>query len=169
MKKETPIVILLILLAVIIMGVCLSSCSPVRSVLSNPKKKEIVGREWEKEHPCTHREIFYPGKDSIVYDTTTITVYQIDTLVESGGAIVKYITKTKVVKQFIYRTDTILNEDTRRLTLAQKDISFRDGQISQLQEDNKQEHKRGSKWMWLFIVSVSLTAIGIFLKYRYKI
>lgn len=154
------------------MGWCiltwLSGCNPVKQVLKDPAKKEIVGREWEKENPCIPTAgTITPGKEIIdtVYSNDILidTLYKTDSLeTVATGIIIKkmpvYITKVRV--------DTITKPDIRREGELNKDISFRDGKIVQLQADNAAEKKSKSNWMWIAIGLFSLHVLFLYLKFR---
>lgn len=175
-------------------------------VLSTEKLFDSMGRRWEKENPCvTNDSITYlPGKiDSVlltlpVIDTgrmimirdSLLSVYQsklknnntdcgrqVNEAYDVGYNQARYeLSKTKIPDK---RPDTALikKEDLRRIGLLQKDLAFKDGQIAQLKEQNKQletdkkaEKNRGNKWMWLFIgsvtVSLLITAYKIYRKFK---
>lgn len=148
----------------------LFGCNPVKRVLSDPKKKEIVGREWEKENPCLPSTVI-PGKDSIRVDTVFNDVpfgsdsTRVDTLESTiTKTVIKkvpvYITKTS------YRVDTV--QDLRRINQLNKDIANRDGQIVQLTANYKQERKRANTYLWILIGGFALYVGTRFIKVKPK-
>ncbi|MDB5199157.1 MAG: hypothetical protein JWO92_1120 [Chitinophagaceae bacterium] len=179
-----------IALLALMLSTAFASCSAVKQVLSDPKKKEIVGREWEKQNPCTNT--IKPGKDSIIRDTIRdsklikVVSDNIDSLLNIYCKVstpldldsLKNKIRRDVLKdckpEYHLRVDTVV--DHRRERLLEKDISNRDGQITQLKEDNKKleadkkvERKRGNKFLeWLIIAGI-VFGVTRFIKYRYKV
>ncbi len=156
-------IIIFIIGCVLIMA--FARCSAVKRVLADPAKKEIVGREWEKQNPCVtvdSTKIIF-GKDSVIFDTVTTVRYikSTDTLINTKE-ILKIITKN------IQRIDTVKKfiEDQRRLRIAQDSISYYHGTKDVLTKSVKEERQRGNKWMWIAIGLFSLNILFAFLNIR---
>lgn len=161
MSRKFTIYYLFFLTAFVVLMIWLCSCSSVKRVLSDPKKRDAVYKELEKEHPCINKDSlikYLPGTEVIKYDTTTS--FYTDTLIESGTQI-KYVTKYVNVVKTVKKIDTVRYdiEDIRRINSLRQDNSFKDGRIEQQGIQIKDLTKEKNKWFWLFIGSVTLSVL----------
>lgn len=145
----------------------LVSCNPVKKVLSDPAKTDIVGREWAKKNPCvndTIRDVITGTPDTL---TEIVEVFDTAYVVDSFEIITPVI-KWKIITKTITRVDTLrlTVEDKRNVNLLQQDTAHLKGVITQLTEDRAKERKRANKWMWLFIAACGVIGIGLFFKLK---
>ena len=74
------------------------ACNPVKKVLADPEKKEKVGREWEKEHPCNNDTTFVTKSDTTVVTDTSIVWQQITATSTSILRTIKiYIPESQII------------------------------------------------------------------------
>ena len=165
--KNSVITFWVFLIIVVLLTWLLTSCNPVKKVLTDPKKKEIVGREWEKENPCVNDTFIKitPGQTVTNYDTAH--EYHTDTLTDVQTQI-KYITKYSTVIKTVTKTDTLrlTVEDVRRLQLAKDSIAYYHGVKDVLTNSVKEEKGKKNKWMLLFIGVCTLNAVIAYFKLR---
>jgi len=144
----------------------LFSCgNAVKKVLSDPAKKEQVGREWEKEHPCVNDTIhqLINGKDSVVYDTTEKVIYHTDTLTNiQTKELIKLITKTQI------RIDTLrqILVDNRRLNIALDSLVYYHGFKDEIKNELATEKKITNKWRLYFWILIGLLLLLTILKLK---
>ena len=145
---------------IVIICLFLAGCSAVKQVLKDPKKTDIVGREWEKTHPCTTDSFVSFISDTLVKFDTTYK-YKLDTInslqvFERVDTV--FISKTTRIKD----TAKVYVTDLRRLNIALDSVSYYKGLTAyykvQLQEQTAQtkvQKNRGDKWklyFWLLLI-----------------
>lgn len=154
---------------ILIICVLLAACSAVKQVLKDPKKTEIVGREWEKKNPCTVDSFVKFISDTLIQIDTTIK-YKFDTI--NNLQILKSI-DTVLIKKTIRIKDTakVYITDTRRLMIALDSVNhykgvsaFNKAQFEQQIKETEEQKYLKNKWkirFWLLL----LLMLGIFALY----
>lgn len=170
MKSER---ILLIGIVVLWLLLWFTSCNPVRKVLSDPKKLDQVGREWEKQNPCKPLIEYEFIEGAVTTVTDTLLYWNTDTVHRTDSfETVTPILKERIITRTIRKTDTvkIRTEDTRRIDLLTGDLKTLQGKSSQLEKDRTTERKRGNMWMYisigLMVLIVGSSAIVIYRKLK---
>lgn len=160
---------------ILILCVILAACSAVKQVLKDPKKTEIVGREWEKKNPCvTDSFVNFVSDTLIKYDTTY--KYKLDTINKFDTinklSIIKLIDTVFITKNIRIKDSTkVTKSDLRRLDIALDSVNhykgvsaFNKGQFEQQIKETEEQKYLKNKWkirFWLLL----LLMLGIFALY----
>ena len=165
-----------------------SSCNPVKRVLNDNKKFEIVAKEVVKRGYCVNDTIIIDStKTEVVIDQryiydTIVTRYDVDTIFPSGThlvikdgvvsvkcpeakTIIKTVTKTKYVRDL--RIEEILTKENKdksdsilnlKLIIKEKNLVIQQKELKIVKEK--------SKFVILIVVLAILTAIYLFFKFK---
>ncbi len=155
-----------VLISVIVGLILLNSCNPVKQVLKDSAKMQVVFDKGVELGWCVNDSIF-TSDTTVLLDTLHLVETSTDTVTVNDTVRItkteyKTITKTVTIK------DTAIIEDFKRIDLLQKRLIKQDGQLieknDQLEKSKallKQAKKDRNKWiLWFFIV---LGIIGVYL------
>lgn len=126
----------------------------VARVTYNPTLFNQVGRQWQVANPCSIDTVrqFINGKEIVRYDTvfnsSTDTVFNPVTQVKTVyQTVTKYVNKTDTLR--------IAVTDTRAVNLVKEDLNKAQGQITQLQSQNKElQHTGNMRLYWIIGISI---------------
>lgn len=137
----------------------LVSCNPVKKVLRDPEKFDIVVTEVIKRGYCVNDTTFVTKSDTLVtYDTVTNTIKE--TRIVNDTAYI-YDTKYRTITKKIIIRDTVKSIvlDNARIKLLQADSA------SLTQEMIKYKGKAAERLNWLLF---AIIAIGLYFFLKYK-
>lgn len=151
----------------LIICVLLAACSAVKRVLKDPKKVEIIGREWEKKNPCVNDSFITYLSDTLTKTDTTYK-FKFDTI-NKLSVVVDSIFINKTIK--IRDTFKVFVNDIRKLNIALDSVNHYKGlsayykvQFEQQTAQTKEQKYRGNWWMirfWLLLLLI----LGLFALY----
>lgn len=170
--------ILLIYASLLAFVIWCCSCNPtkkaIKRVLADPEAKEQVGREWEKQNPCTNDTITKTESDTVtVTETVEVPGYSEvrndTTYIYLPG---KVVSKTVTIRDTVYNTVT----DNRRLKIANDSVAYykglsiqRQAQIDELNAELSEAKKsRNKAWLYFWIL-VAIAAGSHYLRSKLKI
>lgn len=164
----------------------LASCNPVKKVLRDPAKTEVVGREWEKKNPCVNTvSQIIQGKEILLHDTLTSDSLiqalnvQIDSLISTRCTEIVSGDRSKLKRdieaklrkeckpEHYYRVDTFFKIDNRRLNILNDSLNFYRGIKQELKTQLKEQKKKTTKWRIFCLVLAAVIIIHCYLKIRY--
>lgn len=154
----------------------LASCNPVKRVMKDPKKFDVVAKEVLRRGYCVNDTVVIEKvKDSIVYlDTPSITIQTVDckdidtTIGRSRIQLRSGVLTVKCTDSIVYRTKVITNNirDKSKEAVLLSDIKDRDDEIKSLKDQiktlniEKRELKvGGSTWRNRFILLLAGTVV----------
>lgn len=174
MRTEKAVILLFYFVVIVIVLLVAASCNPVKRVLKDPAKVEIVGREWEKSNPCINDTIVQTESDTVtVTETVEVPGYSVvinDTVYKILPGRVQ--TKTVTIRDTVIKNVT----DNRRLNIALDSVNYykglsiqRQAQIDEVTGQRDQERKRGNKWVLYFWILVAVAAGSHYLRSKLKL
>jgi hypothetical protein len=134
MKFNKLFSILSLLIIVTVIG-CMTTNKAIKKVLDSNAATDVVGREWEKTHPCVNDTFIVGGVVPVLVPGKTVTENGKDSVVIQSQHDSVFVTKYKPI--FYYKTDTLYKErtayitDNRRLNIANDSLIFYKGKISE--------------------------------------
>jgi len=155
----------------LILCLVIAGCSAVKSVLKDPAKVEVVGREWEKKNPCVNDSFVTYLSDTLTKTDTTYK-YKFDTI--NNLSIVELVDTVFINKTIKIRdTFKVFINDNRRLNIALDSVNYYKGlsayykvQYEAQTAETKVQQHRANGWRFKFWL---LLIIPIILFILYKI
>lgn len=159
----------------LIIAICLIACNPVKQVLKDPAKVDIVGREWEKKNPCNNDTLTVTNSDTTILLDTLYNIYT-DTVIVEGATKVIFKQVPKIVTKTIKIRDTVNNYvvDNRRLNIALDSANYYKGLTQQFKAkfeqqitETKEQRARGNKWILFFIILAAVSLLSHYFRGRF--
>ncbi len=158
-----------ILISVIVGLILLNSCNPVKRVLKDSAKMQVVFDKGVELGWCVNDSIF-TSDTTILLDTLHVVESTTDTLKVDS---IIYITKTdyKTITKTVTIKDTAIVEDFKRIDLLQKQLIKQDGKIIELDnkvkqanEETKDARQSRNKWRLYFFILLGIIGVYLFRK-----
>lgn len=158
-QKSKEIILLIIVLWVFAAILMVLSCNPVRKVLQDPEKFNVVKEEVIRRGLCAN-------------DTTIVT--KSDTLV-TIDTVNNYFIDTEIINDTVYLTKNIRSIATKTITIRDtiKAVVVDNARVRLLQADSATLSKESIKWKekadkrlnWLLLAAM---VVGLYLFFKYK-
>lgn len=159
MKLAKDIIKIISFLIGLVILLSLISCNPVKKVLRDPEKFDIVVTEVIKRGYCVNDTTFVTKSDTLVtFDTVTNTVKE--TIKRNDTIFITEVKYRNITKKLLIR-DTVKSIvlDNARIRLLQADSAS----LSQKMTKYKQQANARLSWLILIIVAIGL---GIFFRLK---
>jgi len=171
----------------IALSLILTGCNPVKQVLKDKKKLDIVAIEVIRQGYCVNDTVVETRIDTLYeVDSSAVNYIKvtepIDTVFADGAQLVidsaghvtvscpvkvqyKTVTKTETVRD--QSLERILKEDIAKLDSIKKDLELTVRERNILIEETQQELKKSERKFKLFLFALfSMVALGAYLKVR---
>lgn len=166
----------------ILLAILFIACNPVKRVLNDPKKFEVVKEAVIRSGACVNDttivEVIKDSiirKDSLIKEMIPVPCKDFDTTfgktrISVSSGILKYehtCDKETVIRERV-RTNTVRDKSLE--DLLKKDIATRDGRISQLEKENKEvkaESRENAADAWLYkvlLIAGGVIGLGVFIR-----
>lgn len=174
MKYDTPknyfadlaVAIIFVIAMVLLFGcnVAKQDQRAVDRVTASRPLLDKVGAKWAELNPCANDTIL-----EFIHDSTTVTDYKRDTLIEERNDTIYYfitdtLNKTRTVTRNIIVTDNRAVDSLKAQSVVSKlEIARLNGNIQAKENEIKLAHKSSNKWMWCFFSLAAVIAAVVVL------